>query len=158
GASPNPRPRKADSPEDQKRTLYDQAIRRGYGDMASLLERRGANPRPHAMEPAQAFVDACLHLDTPRARKLLDEHPQLISSPGALHAAAALDRADAVAFILDLGASPNIPNPRSGNQLALHAAAWMDAPNALQVLIDRGGDVDRYEDTHGATPLGFAMY
>ena len=158
GASPSapaPTPRHE---RNRKDTLHAEAIRRGFLDMAALLERHGAAPAAESVRPAQAFVDACLHLDTARARTLLDAHPELIESPGALHAAASLDRADAVAFILDLGASPNIPNPESGNQLALHAAAWMDAPNAIQVLIDRGGDVDRRDDNHGGTPLAFAIY
>ncbi len=158
GASANaksPRPGRAAK---SKPTLYEETIRRGFMDMARLLERHGATRAASSIKPAQAFVDACLHLDTTRARALLAEHPDLIESPGALHAAALLDRADAVAFVLDLGASPNIPNPQSGNQLALHAAAWMDAPTAIQVLIDRGGDVDRCDDNHGGTPLGFAVY
>jgi ankyrin repeat protein len=154
GASPNaPPPRRG-----ARRPLHEEALRRGFLDMAILLERHGAAHGNAAPEPSKAFVDACLRLDTARTRALLEEHPELIASPGALHAAASLDRADAVAFVLDLGASPNLPNPQRGNQRALHAAAWMDAPNALQVLIDRGGDVDRREDHYGATPLGFAIY
>ena len=158
GASANAKSPRSRRDAKSKPTLYEEATRCGFMDMAALLERYGATRAVSSIKPAEAFVDACLHLDTTRARSLLAEHPDLIESPGALHAAASLDRADAVEFVLDLGASPNIPNPLSGNQLALHAAAWMDAPNAMQVLIDRGGDVDRCDDNHGGTPLGFAVY
>jgi ankyrin repeat protein len=158
GATPSPSLAEIDERGDGERTMLDEALRRGFADMADLLERYGATRSVKAMKPAQLFVDACLHLDEPRARELLARHPELVSTPDALHAAAALDRGDALALILDLGVSPNVPNPQSGNQLALHAAAWMDAPTAIRVLIDRGGDVDRVDETYGATPLGFAIY
>ncbi|HEY4306088.1 MAG TPA: ankyrin repeat domain-containing protein [Gemmatimonadaceae bacterium] len=156
GASANAKP--PEHRRAEQRSLYEEATRRGFMEMAALLERHGAMRPDPEVEPAQAFTDACLRLDTPAARALLEAHPELLQSPGALHAAASLDRADAVALILDLGASPNIPNPQSGNQLALHAGAWMNAHDAVRVLIDRGGDYDRREDNYGATPLGFAIY
>lgn len=158
GATPNPRPAASRRGPQSHAPLHEEAVRRGFMDMAKLLATHGAPHGDRAPEPSQAFVDACLHLDATAARRLLAEHAELLASPGALHAAAALDRADVVAFTIDLGVSVNVPDPRSGNQLALHAAAWMDAPNALQVLIDRGGDVDRRDDNHGGTPLGFAIY
>jgi ankyrin repeat protein len=158
GATPNPQPFRARVDPANEPTLLDGALRRGYTDMATLLAQRGATRSMASTTPTQDLVDACLHLDLSRATQLLQSYPGLLTSPAALHTAAALDRADAVAFILDLGVSPNVPDSRSGNQLALHVAAWADAPNALQVLVDRGGDVDRRDDTHGGTPLGFAVY
>ena len=64
---------------------------------------------------------------------------------GALHVAAALDRADAVSFVLDLGVPVNVrESDRCGNQVALHdgrvdGRAQCDSGSRF----DRGGDVDR---------------
>jgi hypothetical protein len=85
-------------------------------------------------------------------------HPEYLESPKALHLAAERDRADVVAFLLDLGVSPDVEDPAEGGQRALHVAAYADAPAAAQLLIDRGAAIDPVESHYGGTPLSFAAY
>lgn len=156
GANPNTSGR-FNASKRAPRSLYVAAKEQGLGEMAELLARHGATMTDVVVDDENAFVDACLRLDHSAARALLARNPSLVRSPKALHVAAALDRADAVSFVLDVGVPVNVVNPTNG-QVALHDAAWGDASQAIEVLVSHGGDVDRYDAIHGGTPLGFAIY
>jgi ankyrin repeat protein len=157
GASPN-----ASAPTGSPRwrppqtSLHEEALRHGFVEMADLLVRYGAMPSGVVLEGQQAFAAACLRLDREMARALLAEHPEYLLSPVVLHAAAARDRADVVAFLLDLGMSPDVPDAQG--QRALHVAAYGDSVRAAALLIERGAAIDSVDSVHDGTPLWFAMW
>src|SRR5205085_2356029 len=122
-------------------TLYEEALRRGFAEMADLLARHGATPAGAAADGGQAFAAACLRLDREKARALLAGHPEYLLAPAALHAAATRDRADVAALLLDLGTSPDVEDPDQGGQRPLHVAAHHDAPRVAALLIERGAAV-----------------
>ena len=127
GASPNP-PRATDR-RTPHGTLYEQAIRSGRHEFATLLARYGA---------------------TTTAVAPLDDEALLFE-------AADQDRADLVAEILDRGVSPNVEQPGSKVR-PLHNAAYSGSTNVVRLLIDRGAEIDPRDANHGATPIYWAFW
>ena len=128
GASPNP-PRASDRRTPQG-TLYEQAIRTGRLEFATLLARHGATV---AADVAP-----------------LDDEALLFE-------AADQDRVDLAAQILDRGVSPNVEQPGSRVR-PLHNAAYAGATNVVRLLVDRGAEIDPRDTNHGATPLYWAYW
>jgi ankyrin repeat protein len=154
GASPNAAP-----PRDRrfaKRTLHEEALRRGFAEMADLLVRHGAKPGPFVAEGEEAFAAACFRLDRDKAREILAAHPEYLRMPGPLFTAAERDRADVVALLLDLGMSPDAEGAQG--QRALHVAAYNESARVAALLLDRGAAVDPCDSMHDATPLWWAVW
>jgi ankyrin repeat protein len=86
----------------------------------------------------------------------LSEQPDLLHSTEAIFEAARRDRADVVAMLLDLGASPNVADDT--NQRPLHIAAYANAVNVASLLLSRGADIDPVESNWNNTPLSAAIY
>jgi len=165
GANPNapPPPRKMGHSIDasgrlSKRSLYEIALLKGSREMAELLARYGAVRRAPDFDGSEAFMAACLRLDRKKAEALLAHHPEYLNSPQPMTIAAARDRADVVALLLDLGMSPDIEDPEEGRQHPLHAAAYNDALRVAALLIGRGAQIDPRETRHGITPLWGAIW
>lgn len=137
-----------------KRPLHEEALLRGFTELAALLARHGA--APGALAGQDAFQAACMRLDRAAAEAALDGHPEYLQSPEPLFAAADFDRPDVAALLLDLGVSPDVA--RENGQRALHAAAGADSPGVASLLIARGALVDAREGTHDSTPLGWALF
>jgi ankyrin repeat protein len=154
GADPNT-PWGTHPPSD--RTLHQEALVRRREEMARLLVRCGAEPRPLAPTPLDVVIDAALRMDVERVRELArgqGDH----AAHRALVAAIAGDRADVLEMLLDLGASPDAEDAEHGGARLLHAAAAGGAERCAALLIARGADVDWRESTYGGTPLGWATY
>src|SRR5262245_36092062 len=131
GANPNAAPPKAEALS--KRSLYEEAARRGQSEMLRLLERYGVivDATVASTQPGPAPIDAMF---------------------GAAH------RNDVATLrkLLDSGVSPDVAAP--DNTRALHIAARADAIEALRFLIDRGAEIDPVETTWNGTPIGTATY
>jgi len=154
GANPNAAPER-----DQRfpqRSLCEQAIRLGHGEVAELLVRYGAARQEIVLDDAERFVDACLRLDREEVEHLLARHPEYLQWPKAIFTAAEKDRADVVAFLLDLGTPIEVQDAK--DQRPLHVAAANDAVRVAALLIDRGAEIDPYELNYSNTPLDFAIY
>jgi ankyrin repeat protein len=154
GADPNAAPGSAQS--FPQASLYQLALRAGRTGIADLLLRYGAPREDITLEPEDAFVSAVLRLDRPAVEAALAQHPEFRDSPRAMFAAAREDRPDAIALLLDLGASVNVRDER--DQCALHIAAWHNSLRAAEFLIAHGVEVDIYETNYSDTPLGFATH
>ena len=158
GASPNPAPEPGSKGWRPKTTsLHEEALRRGLTEMAALLVRAGAPPTAPALKDEDAFTAACLRLDRDTARAMIDDHPEYLRTWKALHEAARFNRANLVAWLLDLGMSPDVKAEQSGNH-ALHEAAYYDAADVVALLIERGAEVDPVDAIHDGTPLWFALW
>ena len=139
------------------RTLYQEAMRRGFTIMAELLERFGATPSaPEPLAGEQAFTAACLRLDHEAVSSYLVEHPEYLRSPAAIFEAASRDRVDVVEFLIGLGVSIEIED--QFKQRPLHVAASKNSLRVAAFLIERGAEIDPVESNWGATPMGFANY
>jgi ankyrin repeat protein len=154
GANPNA------APESDERfprgSLYEHAIRQGHTAVAELLVRHGAERLDVVLDDEERFVAACLRLDRDEVRRILARHPEYLQSPKAIFAAAERDRADVVAYLLELGTPIEVEDEKK--QRALHVAAANDAVQVAALLIERGAEVDPYELNYSNTPLDFAVY
>jgi ankyrin repeat protein len=154
GANPNTAPER-----DQRfprRSLYEHAVRLGRSEIADLLVRHGAERQEVVLDDEDQFVAASMRLDRDEVHRLLSRHPEYLQSTKAIFAAAEKDRADVVAFLLDLGTPIEVENEQK--QRPLHAAAWSDAVHVAELLIERGAEVDTRELNYGNTPMDFASY
>jgi ankyrin repeat protein len=155
GASPNTVV--ANHPRYFPVTLYDAAMRQGFTEMADLLARYGAvRSESIALEGIEAFTQACLRLDREEVLAQLAEHPEYLQSHAPIFAAARLDRADVVEFLLELGTPIEIED--DSKQRPLHEAASHDSINAARLLIERGAELEPAETNWNNTPLDHAMY
>jgi uncharacterized protein len=138
-------------------SLYEEAARAGFTEMADLLARFGAIPSvPVTPNGEQVFTAACFRLDHEKTLSILATRPEYLRSPVTMFAAARQDRADVVAFLLDLGMSVEIEDEH--RQRPLHEASSYNALRVASLLIERGAEIDPREANWGATPLGFAIY
>lgn len=58
--------------------------------------------------------------------------------------------------LLDAGVSPNIEN--TSRARPLHVAAWAGSSRVARLLIERGADVDPRDESHGTTPIYWALF
>jgi ankyrin repeat protein len=154
GANPNSAPER-----DQRfpqRSLYEHTVRLGHAEMAELLVRYGAQRQEVVLDDEDRYVAACLGLNREEAGRFLSRHPEYLQSTKAIFAAAEKDRADVVAFLLDLGTPIEVED--SKKQRPLHVAAASDAVKVAELLIERGAELDPYELNYSNTPLDFAAY
>lgn len=154
GASPNAAP--PPHPNLPKHSLHEVTLRRGHTEIAELLVRYGATPSQFVPEGLAVFTDVCFRLDQHEARALIARHPEYLHSSVPIFAAAKRDRADVVAFLLDLGTDIEVAD--DSQQRALHVAAYSNALAVAQLLIDRGAELEPVENHWNNTPLDFAMY
>jgi uncharacterized protein len=135
-------------------SLYDDALMRGSPQIAALLQRYGAVSAVSTPSPKEAFFMASLRLDRDAARAALRQDPALLPSHEVMFRAAAYDRPDVIAFLLDLGTPLEVADNTGAR--ALHHAAANNALRAAQFLIDRGAEIDPRETAWGGTPIGWA--
>jgi uncharacterized protein len=154
GANPNAAPPSA--PRLAKRSLYEEAVRMARPEIAALLARFGATSHPIAQDDEDAFVTAVRRLDGPVGRALVEKHREWLRSTKAIFAAAAGDRVDEVAFLLDVGVPIEIEDEHG--QRPLHVAAAHNALAVAALLLDRGAEIDPREQIWDAPPIGFASH
>ncbi|GAA0315376.1 ankyrin repeat domain-containing protein [Sphingomonas oligophenolica] len=126
----------------------------GFTEMASLLERHGADPARLTGQPA--FLAACMQRDEAGARRLAAANPGCLDDPAPLLLGAARDRPDIIHLALDLGMPVDLEGPNG--QRALHSAAHAGALAAAAALIAAGADIDRRGGNYNATPLGHGVF
>jgi ankyrin repeat protein len=97
-----------------------------------------------------------MQLDRDKVQSMLEQHPEYLQSTGAMFQAVRLDRADIVAFLLDLGVPIDIEDRHKNRPL--HIAAANDALHVAALLIERGAEIDPVETNWENTPLDFAVY
>jgi uncharacterized protein len=154
GATPNAPPAKA--PNLSKLSLYQEAISRGFVEMANVLTQNGAVAEQQSLSPIQEFAAACLTLDREKIESMVQEHPEFLQSHLPIFAAAQLDRADVVELLLDLGTPIEIEDQTK--QRTLHVAAGHSSLKVAQLLVSRGAQLDALETNWQSTPLDQAFY
>jgi hypothetical protein len=99
-----------------------------------------------------------MRLDRAGAEAWIAKRPDFLQSPKPMAMAAQTDRVDTVAFLLDLGMSPDVEDLRQGRARPLHVAAYYDSPRVAQLLLDRGAEVDFFDEMHDGTALWWALW
>jgi ankyrin repeat protein len=139
------------------RTLYQEAVARGYDEMAALLARYGGSTLQSKVAESEEIVEACARGDRDAVLALARRHPEYLADPRAMHAAVQQDRVEVVELLLELGVSPGATDSRNGVS-ALHVAARANAPRSAALLIERGADVDLRDRMYDSPPLGWASW
>ena len=135
------------------RTHYENALLHGFGEIAALLQRAGAEPAE--LSPEDRFRAACMSGDEAAARAALAHAPDSLSDAGTLHAAASLGNVAAIRCLLRLGTDPDAT--AADGTTALHQAAWHHRRAVAEVLIAHGARPLR-DANHGSTPAGWANH
>lgn len=157
GASANaPSPPGSPGRKSTRRSLHEEALLRGFTDMADLLLRHGATPGALPAEGMEAFVAACLRSDRDAIRTLAGRNPEYLRRSTALFEVIRLDRVDIAEYLLDLGVPIEIEDEKRTRPL--HVAAAHDAVRVASLLIARGAEIDPVETMWGNTPLDSAVY
>jgi ankyrin repeat protein len=154
GANPNAAPARAR--HYPKRSLYEEAVREGFPEMADLLAGYGATRTTPVFDAEEEFIQACFRLDRETARAHIAAHPESLRSTKAIFAAARRDRADVVALLLEAGVPIEIEDRHKARPL--HHAAANNALSVARLLVDRGAEIDPRETQWGATPIGWAAH
>lgn len=154
GANPNgAAPRARQLPQ---RSLFEEALRRGFPEMADLLATYGATRTTPVFDAEEEFIQACFRLDRETVRAAVAAHPGYLRSTSAIFVAARRDRADVVALLLEAGVPIEIEDPHKARPL--HHAAANNALSVARLLVDRGAEIDPRETQWGATPIGWAAH
>jgi ankyrin repeat protein len=131
------------------KTAYAHAIRRGFGELVTLLGERGADT---TLNEADRFAVAVVEGRLNEARTLLAKHPQVIRTGNPeedrlLADMAGRNDSERVKFLLSAGADLSTPGLDDGTPL--HQAAWFGQPANARLLIAAGAPLDSFEPVHG---------
>lgn len=140
------------------KTAYAHAIRRGFDEVADLLQKRRANT---ALNEADRLAVAIVGGDLDGARKILDAYPDTVCTGNPeedrlLADVAGRNDTRLTQFLINAGADLTTPGLDSGTPL--HQAAWFGQPENARLLIDAGAPLDVFDATHGTSPIGWAVH
>ena len=140
------------------KTAYAHAARRGFGEVADLLERHGADA---GLNHADRFAVAVVNGRLDEARAILAAHPGVARTGNPeedrlLADVAGRNARESVAFLIEAGADLTARGLDDGT--ALHQAAWFGQPANARLLIDAGAPLDVFEDVHHSSPLHWAVH
>jgi ankyrin repeat protein len=143
------------------RSALEEAALRGHQDVVALLERAGAR---NELDAVDVFVCAATAGDRPRAEEMVRADPRLREQalarrPEQLVRAAARDRLDAVALLIELGFDVNaIDRTTPLHVTALHEAAMRGNMPIIRLLVEHGADPTIRDSGYDATPAGWAEH
>lgn len=140
------------------KTAYAHAIRRGFDEVAELLQMRGAST---TLNEADRLAVAIVNGDLDEARKILTVHPGTARTGNPeedrlLADVAGRNESQPVSLLIEAGADLTAPGLDSGTPL--HQAAWFGQPENARLLIEAGAPLDVFDATHGTSPIGWAVH
>jgi hypothetical protein len=136
-----------------RRPQREEALVYGYREMATLLERFGAESKP--LEGRAAFRAACMCLDKEAAQAVLARHPECLYDAEPMLSAARAGRADVVALLLELGVHVDVADHTQ--QRGLQNAVMGGSLEVVKLLVAHGAAIDRPTTRFGGA-MGFAAH
>jgi ankyrin repeat protein len=140
------------------KTALMHAKRRGFDDVAGVLEAAGARLDP---TPADQLAIALSQLDLETARRLISAHPDCVRTGNPeedrlLADVAGRREVEPVSILLQAGAPLDVPAMDDGTPL--HQAAWFGQLQHVCMLIDHGAPLDRFDRCHQSSPSHWAIH
>lgn len=147
-----------DARDGNGKTAYAHAHRRGFTEVAHLLEQRGAS---RELAPADRLAVALTSGDLEAAHRLLDEHPGIARTGNPaedrlLADLAGREATEPVKLLVEAGADLTAPGLDDGTPL--HQAAWFGQPESARILVAARAPLEIFESTHQSSPLGWAVH
>ena len=140
------------------KSAWAHSVRRGFTEIADLLEARGADT---TLAPADQFAVAITRHQFDRASEILANHPGVARTGNPEEDRLLADMAGRlstapVTFLLKLDVDLEARALDDGTPL--HQAAWFGSPENARLLVEAGADIDAWEKCHDMTPLGWAVH
>lgn len=140
------------------KTAWAHAARRGFDDLARLLEEAGASKElSRADELALAVVNGRLEeaarliaADASCVRTGNPEEDRLLADVAG--------RNDSAPVELLIEAGADLCAPALDDGTPLHQAAWFGQPRNAQLLIAVGAPLEVFDRTHASSPLGWVVH
>jgi hypothetical protein len=143
------------------RSALHEAALHGYPEIVAMLDRAGAC---NNLDDVDVFICAATAGDRTTAERMLHSDPGLREwarerRPEQIVRAAAGNRPQAVALLIDLGFDVNAPDETSPLHVtALHEAAMRGAMDVIRLLLEQGADPTIRDSGYDATPAGWAEH
>jgi Ankyrin repeats (3 copies) len=143
------------------RTPLEEAALHGYPEVVAMLEQAGAR---NSLDDVDVFVCAATAGDRAHTEAMLGADPSLGDRaidrrPEQVARAAASDRLDPVALLIDLGFDVNaIDRTTPLHVTALHQAAMRGDVEMIRLLVTHGADPRTRDSGYDATPAGWAEH
>ncbi|HEY1565853.1 MAG TPA: ankyrin repeat domain-containing protein [Solirubrobacteraceae bacterium] len=145
----------------QGRGALEEAALFGHPEIVAMLEAAGAR---NELDQTDVFICAATAGDRSRAEELLRGDPSLreraiARRPEQIVRAAAADRLEAVAFLIEHGFDVNaIDRTTPLHVTALHEAARRGSLAMLRLLVEHGANPNLRDSGYDATPAGWAEH
>ncbi|MDA8019185.1 MAG: ankyrin repeat domain-containing protein [Thermoanaerobaculia bacterium] len=140
------------------KTAYAHAVRRGFGEVAELLRRYGAD---RELNEADRLAVAIVNGQLDSARAILKAHPASartgnLEEDRLLADVTGRNDIRPVDLLISAGADLTAPGLDSGTPL--HQAAWFGQPDNARRLLGAGAPLDVFDAVHHSSPIGWAVH
>jgi ankyrin repeat protein len=135
------------------RTAYAMAVQSGQGDIAALLEKRGASTELSALD---RFMGECCNADAEKLTELLGDAPPMAAIAGSerlLPDLTSTHQTAAVCALLVAGFPIDARGEAGGT--ALHWACWKGYADVVKILLERGASLTIEDEQFHGTPAGW---
>jgi ankyrin repeat protein len=143
------------------RASLEEAAMHGHPEIVAMLEQAGAR---NALDDVDVFICVATAGDRTRAEAMLRDDPGLRDQaiarrPEQVVRAAAANRVDAVALLIELGFDVNaLDRTTPLHIVALHEAARLGNMEMIRLLVEHGADPNVRDSGYDATPAGWAEH
>ena len=140
------------------KTAYAHAIRRGFFEISDVLQQAGASTGLTLADQLAILLSRKLWN---QARQLLDQHPEIAKTGNPEEDRLLADMAgrseiEPIHLLIDAGADVTIPGLDNGTPL--HQAAWFGQPQNLGLLLEAGAPLEIFDQVHHSSPLGWGVH
>ena len=140
------------------KTAWVHAARRGFTEVADVLEAAGASTHTTSSDRLAIALSAG---DLAEARRILATHPDCAHTGNReedrlLADMAGREATEPVVLLIEAGADLTTPGLDGGTPL--HQAAWFGQPANARILLDAGAPLDVFDPVHDSSPLHWAVH
>lgn len=140
------------------KSSYAHAARRRFTEVAEFLSSEGADLN---ITLADQFAIAVVDGKLDEAKRILRSNPDVAKTGNPeedrlLADVAGRNETEPVEILIKAGA--DLAAPALDDGTPLHQAAWFGQPKNARLLIEAGAPLEHFEQTHGMSPLGWAVH
>jgi ankyrin repeat protein len=140
------------------KTAYSHAVRRGFQDVAEVLQEAGAST---SLQLPDQLAAACSRGDLAEARRLLRVHPETARTGNPEEDRLLADMAgrnDSGPVVMLIEAGADLAAAALDGGTALHQACWFGQPRNAGLLVNAGAPLDTFDNAHESSPIGWVTH